>query len=95
MYFPKGYHWEQNEKPSQYPKACLHTLSRSLSLSLSLSLSPPTPSYGNRSCLGTSNLNTQVYNPVLSFQVISIAVFPSIYPSFLFLESLAFILQNS
>ena len=34
--------------------------------------------------LGTSNLNTQVFNPVLFFQVMLIAVFPSIYPSSLF-----------
>jgi len=73
----------------------LFLLARSLTLSLSLFLSSPAPSYGNRSCLGTSNLNTQVFNPVLFFQVMSMAVFPSIYPSFPFLESLAFILQNS
>ena len=88
---PKGIPLEQNEKASQYPKACL--LARALALSLSLS--SPAPSYGNQSCLGTSNLNTQVFNPVLFFQVMLIAVFPSIYPSFPFLESLVFILQNS
>ena len=46
---------------------------RSVSKSLfALSLSSLAPSYGNRSCLGTSNLNTQVF-------LQSTAVFPSYF----------------
>ena len=90
MYFPKGYHWSRMKRQVSIQKpVCLRARP------LSLSLSSPAPSYESRSCLGTSNLNTQVFNPVLFFQVMLIAVFPSIYPSFPFLESLVFILQNT
>ena len=88
MYFPKGYHWSRMKRQVSIQKpVCLRART--------LSLSSPAPSYESRSCLGTSNLNTQVFNPVLFFQVMLIAVFPSIYPSFPFLESLVFILQNT
>ena len=87
MFFPKRYHWEQNEKPSQYPTACLLSLPLISNPQLWKSILPGHFQYEYTSLF---------FNPMLFFPVvISTVMFLSICSFFAILESLFSIFQNS